>query len=366
MTSPLTADIHWHTRLQDAPADSRTPGHPSRTRQWATAWQAVTTEKVLHHRHATITADVHTETVSFYLVPPNGSPYWASQEADAGMEPIWPGPVLYAGSPHAQYNGAGTTGAAMAAATVHAGTALAKELDACAVVHPGLRPHQATALTRAANGQLVHTLDLATDVAHTRHLGRTFDDWWAGMPNSTRREARRIWRRGTEEGLILEAATGQAIHPLATQFAALANTTADRHGTRLYGADHFHVLADVPGAVLLQARQNDELVGGLYGWLYRGTLSLWASGIDYRHPCARRTYTWLLSEAARWAITSGADRIDAGRANYRAKAGFGFHPDVLRTVAHLADDMPQLQAQLVELSHRLGEQAKPYLGTQRW
>ncbi|MFC9331327.1 GNAT family N-acetyltransferase [Kitasatospora sp. NPDC057015] len=172
---------------------------------------------------------------------------------------------------------------------------------------------------------------------------------------------RRRWRRGTEAGLALDALTGPAMLPALPAFAQLAVGTADRHGTRLYGADMLLQLAAVPGAVLLAARHQSELVGGIYGWLHEGRLSLWASGVDYEHDLARSVYTWLMTEAPRWAIDQGAHTIDAGRANYQAKARFGYRPHVLRTVIHLPGHQLVTANALTRLSKRLGEQALPYL-----
>ncbi|GAB3121169.1 hypothetical protein GCM10027160_38110 [Streptomyces calidiresistens] len=352
----------WYDDVDQAPPDTLEALHPSRTRAWAGAWQHVRTEQVLAHRHVHLHDPDRGigETVSFHLVPGRGSPYWSRLETDAGSPPVWPGPVLYAGSPHAEYGGAGTATAALAAATTTAGLHLAQSLGARAVVHPGLTPGQAAALTAAAPAG-VTALDLGTDVAFTRPLGADAERWWAGIPQKYRSDARRTWRRGTDAGLTLAPYTGAVTLPHLPYFTELANSTADRHGTRLYGPEMFEHLTDVPGAVLLAARDGDRLVGGFYGWLHRRCLYLWACGIDYRHPAAHRVYKWLLAESALWAIDRGAHTLDLGRANYAAKLRVGCRPQPLRTVVFLPRPEPATVTALSDLARRLGEQALPHL-----
>ncbi|MFI7087558.1 GNAT family N-acetyltransferase [Streptomyces anulatus] len=365
MTTDVRATLQWFTDVSDAPADSRPPLHPFRTRAWAQAWQRQNTEQILAHRHATVT-DHHSglrETISFHLVPATGSPYWNSQETDAAVPPLWPGPVLWAGSPHAEYSGAGTATEATTQVLLDAGQDLARELGACALALPGLAPEQAERVATVGGPRL---LNLATDVAFTRRLDADHDRWWAAMPSAHRREARRQWRRGTEAGLVLQAHNGPAARPVLNIFHGLAERTAGRHGSPLYGIDMLHELADVPGAVLLAARHDDDLVGGIYGWLHNETLYLWASGLNYDHPLAARTYTWLMGEAARWGIDNGATRIDAGRWNCQAKTRLGYQPTVLRTAVHLTPPDPATAARLRDLSDRLGASAAPFTNGHRW
>ncbi|MFD7866967.1 GNAT family N-acetyltransferase [Streptomyces sp. NPDC059783] len=363
-TLAASADVAtcWHPDAFAAPPDSSAAAHPSRTRAWAAAWQRQTTETILTHRHLHLNDGTQHQTVSFHLTPADGSPYWTSQETDAGTAPVWPGPVLWAGSPHAEYGGAGTASPAIARTTVAEGLRLADELGACALAFPGLDAHQAYLLTAAPHGARP-ALDLATDVAFTRPLGTSLDQWWQNIPVRHRRDNRRQWRRGTEAGLTLTALTGPTLHAALSTFADLANTTADRHGTRLYGLDMLQHLTTVPGTVLLAAHDiNAGLAGGLYGWIHDGCLYLWASGIDYTHPAARYTYTWLMNDVARWAIEHGAHTIDAGRWNCKAKRRLGYQPAVLRTVVHLTDSArPATATALTDLSLRLGAHAAPYL-----
>ncbi|MEV0530802.1 GNAT family N-acetyltransferase [Kitasatospora sp. NPDC050463] len=358
------ATARSYDKLDDAPADTRRAPHPSRTRAWASAWSTLTTERILDHHHLHLTdPDGDGETVSFFLTDADGSPYWTSQETDAGVPPVWSGRVLYAGSPHAEYGGAGTATAMMASATARAGLDLVTRLGASALVHPGLDQAQADRLTTAARAAGAGTvLDLATDVAWTRTLGPTLDQWWQGMPSRQRRDIRRRWRRGTEAGLVLDPHTNtRDILDAVPAFAPLAAGTADRHGTRLYGPDMFEQLVTVPGTVLLAARHDGHLVGGIYGWLYDGCLYLWASGLDYENPLAPLVYTWLMCESARWALDQGATFIDAGRANHLAKARLGYRPRILRTVVHLDGHRPATEHALRRLSKRLGDQAAPHL-----
>ncbi|MGW3228659.1 GNAT family N-acetyltransferase [Kitasatospora sp. NPDC001095] len=296
----------------------------------------------------------------YFLVPARGCPYWSSQETDAGVAPVWLGPVLYSGSPHGQYGGAGAATDTSARLATLAGLHLADEYGAHAVVYSGLTADQADRLTTAGRHEgAARVLNLATDVAHVRDLPTCagLDHWWDDTPAGHRRDARRQWRRATEAGLTLDPLTGPRMLSHLEEFTALAVGTAERHGTALYGHDMFEHLAQVPGAVLLAARHQGRLVGGMYAFLHDRCLYLWASGIDYQHPLGRHAYTWLMTEAPRWAIEHGARRIDAGRANYLAKKRLGYRPTVLRTVIHLPTEAATTADALTTLSRRLGEQA---------
>ncbi|MER5615920.1 GNAT family N-acetyltransferase [Streptomyces sp. NPDC002215] len=362
LTAPADVATHWYSDALAAPPDSHPAAHPSRTRAWAAAWQRQSTETILTHRHLHLDDGTAHQTVSFHLTPADGSPYWTSQETDAGTAPVWPGPVLWAGSPHAEYGGAGTASPATARTTVTEGLRLANELGACALVFPGLDTRQAELLAKTPSNSRP-ALNLATDVVFARRLGTSLDQWWQNTPVRHRRDIRRRWRRGTEAGLTLTALTGPALHAALPGFADLANTTADRHGTRLYGLDMLQYLTTVPGTVLLAAHDTTgHMAGGIYGWLYDGCLYLWGSGIDYAHPAAHLTYTWLMNDAARWAIEHGAHTIDAGRWNCQAKKRLGYQTAVLRTVVHLTSSAPPATADaLTDLSLRLGAHAAPHL-----
>ncbi|MGW2657194.1 GNAT family N-acetyltransferase [Streptomyces sp. NPDC001478] len=366
LSAPSPVTTRWYQDPLAAPPDTHPAPHPSRTRAWASAWQHQSAETVLAHRHLHIEDGPTSQTVSFHLTPSDGSPYWTSQETDAGTTPVWPGPVLWAGSPHAEYGGAGTASPAIARTAVTEGLRLADELGACALAFPGLDTHQANLLTTTAPRSGRPSLDLATDVAFTRSLGAGLDQWWEETPARHRRDIRRQWRRGTEGGLTLAALTGPTLDAALPRFAELANDTAGRHGTHLYGLDMLQQLTTVPGTVLLAAHDlNGNLAGGIYGWLHDSCLYLWASGIDYTHPAARYTYTWLMNDVARWAIEHGAHAIDAGRWNCQAKRRLGYRPTVLRTVVHLtALAAPSTAGALIDLSERLGTHAAPYLNAE--
>ena len=372
MTTATGVRAAWYDTVDDAPPDTTPAPTPYRTRAWARAWQTMRTEPVLAHHHLCLEHEDTAETISCFLVGRDGGPYWRSQEADAGMTGVWPGPVLYAGcSPHAEYGGAGSATSAVATAAARAIRGLAADLGACAVVYPGLTRAQAHLLTAgaaaaAATGDTV--LDVALDVAHVRPLGADMREWYAGVPAHRRGDVRRQGRRGHDAGLRLlplageEVLTSEEMRPLLGEFTDLANSTAERHGTALYGTDMVRGLAAVPGAVLLAAMAGDRLVGGMYGWAHAGCLYLWAGGLDHSHAAARWTYTWMVGTAGpRWAIDQGLTHIDSGRANYRAKIRMGFRPRVLRTVVHLLGQQPLTQDSVSELSSRIGAQAAPYL-----
>lgn len=362
------AVVSWYSDAVQAPADTLPPPHPSRTRQWTTAWQHITTEQVLAYRYACVSDGLVRETVPLLLVPPEGSPCWTMLESGTGTGPVWDGPVLYAGSPYAPYGGAGAATAALASATTEAALDVASELGARAVVYSGLTAPQADRLRNAATATgRGDVLDLGLTLVHTRPLGPAPDAWWEGIPARYRSEARRAWRRGVDAGLALAVHRGTDLPPYAVAFTYLANTTAAKHtgGARLYGPDHFRYLATVSGAVLLAALDPEgRMAGGFYGWFHphNRCLYLWAAGVDYAHPAARHTYKWLVAEAAAWALEhAGAIGIDFGRGNHQVKARLGCRAQILRTVVQLPGRQPAVRGALARMSARLGAEASTYL-----
>jgi len=114
----------------------------------------------------------------------------------------------------------------------------------------------------------------------------------------------------------------------------------------------FAHLAEVPGAVMLAAMHEGQLVGAFYSFVAAGRLHLWAAGIDTgkRHPY---TYTWLMAESISYAARSGISVLDAGRSNCRYKSRHGLTGAPLHTLIYLTCPRPALASALLDMGERL-------------
>ncbi|MFJ5220508.1 hypothetical protein ACIP98_38235 [Streptomyces sp. NPDC088354] len=255
----------WYAHAADAPPT--TPGrHISTSRAWAAAWENVTTEPVLAHRHLHLSDGTGPgDLVSYYLI--EGSPYWAAVERDAAIGLVFTGPVVYAGTPYGEYGGAGSAGAGTIRYAVSAGVDLVREWGAQALVVPGLTTDLAHRWTAAARPDA----DLFFDLAHVAPVYGSLYGFLDTMPSAKHaREMRRQRRRGLEQGLTFRRLHGRDMLPLLPQFTDLADAAAVKNGGSLYGTDIFAAVASIPGAVLLAAEHDGDLVGGFLCFHYRG------------------------------------------------------------------------------------------------
>ena len=338
----------WYAHAADAPPTA--PGrHISTSRAWASAWEQVTTEPVIAHRHLHLTDGTGPgDLVSYYLV--KDSPYWAAVERDAAIGPVFHAPVVYAGTPYGEYGGAGSASADTIRYAVSAGVDLVREWGAQALVVPGLTTDLAHRWTAACRPDA----DLFFDLAHVAPVHGSLEGFLTTVPSAKHaKEMRRQRRRGLEQGLRFRPLHGRAMLPYLPQFTDLAEAAACKNGGSMYGADIFTAVADIPGALLLAAEHDGDLVGGFLCFHYREVLYLWAAGIDYPKLRTLHTYTGLMLAAVDLAAVLGATTIDAGRANYRYKRTAGFHPVALRTLAYFPTRDPATARALHTMGHAM-------------
>jgi hypothetical protein len=313
---------------------------PYGSRAWMLAWRHVRTEPV----HAARFLRVGPVIAPLYLV--SDSPAWGAFEAEAGMDRVWPGRVVFCPSPYATY-GLDVTRPEQIRAIVARGLAWAREAGAVAAVFPGLR--DPGTWMDAAGGIAVRTT--GSHQAPVRGSVNAFQG--AIHSKRARREFGRQWRRGTDAGLRLAALHGAEMTPVLPAFTTLARAAAERHGVALYDVDVFAAVAQVPGAVLLAAQHGPDLAGAFLALRHGHALYLWAAGLDYGSLRELHTYSWLLAEAVQYAAANGLVMIDAGRGNYLVKRRAGFTQVPLHALCYLASPDPALAADLTEMSRRM-------------
>jgi hypothetical protein len=324
------------------PADS-----PYGSRAWMLAWLHVRTEPV----HAARFLRVGPEIAPFYLV--SDSPAWSAFEAEAGMDRVWPGRVIFCPSPYATY-GLQVTSPEQIRAIVAHGLAWAREVGAVAAVFPGLR--DPGTWMDAAGGIAVRTTG-----SHEAPVRGSVDAFQGAIHHKrARREFGRQWRRGTDAGLRLAVRHGDEMTPVLPVFTTLARAAAERHGVALYDVDVFRAVAQVPGAVLLAAERGRDLAGAFLALRHDHALYLWAAGLDYGSLHDLHTYTWLFAESVKYAAANGLVMIDAGRGNYLVKRRMGFTQVSLHALCYLSNPDPALAAVLTEMSSRIAAASAPW------
>jgi hypothetical protein len=322
-------------------------GSPYGSRAWMLAWQQVRTEPV----HETRFLHVGPMIAPFYLV--SESRAWSAFEAEAGMDRVWPGRVVFCPSPYATY-GLDVTSPEQIRAIVRHGLAWARESGAVAAVFPGLRDQGAW--VDAAGGIAVRTTG-----SHEAPVRGSVAAFQAAIHSKRgRREFGRQWRRGTDAGLRLAVRHGAEMLPVLPKFTTLATAAAERHGVALYDEDVFRAVAQVPGAVLLAAERGRDLAGAFLALRSDDALYLWAAGLDYDSLHDLHTYTWLFAESVKYAAANGLVMIDAGRGNYLVKRRMGFTQVPLHALCYLSNPDPAVAAALTEMSSRITAASTPW------
>lgn len=367
MLEAPTVRATWYESVQGVAGLDVSAEHITWTPEWAGAWEKVTTERIRDFRHLYLSLDDDrddrddggddgrdrphggAELVSYYLV--DHCPFWTENEQVIGVEPVWPDAMVYAPSPYAEYGGAGGSRPEFTARAIEGGLALAREWGATGVVFANLTPDMLArwCAVRPPSAALLF------DVAYSKPVGGSVEAFLAGLPGShVRREFRRQWRRGLEAGLTIRILHGAEMLPVLDDFAALTVDTSQSHGYNMYGADLFHAVATVPGAVMIAAEHDGALAGGFLCLRHGDRMSAWTAGIDYDRLRELRTYGVLTYEAVQYAAATGAALIDMGRSNHRYKQNLGFDGVDLYAAVYLTQPDQRLLDDLARM-HRLLE-----------
>lgn len=343
-------EVHavWYDHVSELPDVPVHAEHITLTPQWAGAWEKVRTERIRAYRHLLLSAGGHSELASFYLV--DHCPFWTENEQVVDMDPVWPGPVVYAPSPYAEYGGPGASLPEFIAQAVDRGLETARAWGAVALVFSNVTPD---VLRRWAAIRQPHA-SVLFDVAYSGPVGGSVDAFVKTIPSSNMRsEFRRQWRRGQDAGLRIRVLHGTEMMPVLDDFAALTVDTSQSHGYNMYGEDLFHAVATVPGAVMLAAEHSGHLAGGFLCLRYGNRMSAWTAGIDYARLKDLHTYGSLTYETIAYAAETGAEVIDMGRSNHTYKRRLGLSGEDLYACVYLPTQDPALLGTLARLHRKL-------------
>jgi hypothetical protein len=314
-----------------APAD-----HVFGTGAWLRAWERTDAERRLAARHLRFEdPDGFPAVAPVYLL--EDSPMWRSYQTDAGVGQVFETPVAMTPSLYSFY-----------------GLAEPSHLDAL-LLQARLWDAGALVVGNVLEEWPEPTASLVLDKTYRADVSAGVDAHLAGMAGHARREFRREWRRTRERGVRLTVLHEAAMRPRLAEFAALARTTALRHGPSLYTLATFQAMSSVPGATLLLAEQDGVVVGGFLSFLYDDRLYLWAGGWDYSRRAELHTYSFLFYESIRFAVRHGCRYVEAGRGNFAFKEKLGFEPIELWSHVYLLREDAALEERLAAMRAGLDE-----------
>lgn len=350
----------WFDSVEQAERRLPDGAHFCTCAAWARGWQRVRTERVEQFRHLLLESGAVREHVPYYLV--DGSPMWSGYEDDAGVPPVWRGPVVYSSTVYGEYGGAGGGTPEHLARAVDLGLAQTSRWGAGALVFTNLT----TEMVRRWLRVRPEGVPVQLDRAHTASLRGGEQAFLRGIRSKVRREFIRQWQRAGEAGLRLRVLPGREMLPELDAFTDLASAAAQRHGYNPYGIDIFHHLVDVPGARLLVADLDGHMAGAFYCFRYGDRFYLATGGLDYDRVRELNTYAFLMYESMRHGIATGADVLDPGRGNFRYKERHGFTGTDLWALTYLTESDPVTTAALERMGKGIDEfiarKSRPHAG----
>ena len=328
MTGSAAGRTAWLDRAVSLPPDASPPAHVFNTREWLEAWERTTIEKTLGASY--LHRGDGSTTTPYYCI--ESSPFWDAYEIEAGVEPIWPGPVVFSPSVYSIYGG-GLADPDSIRQAVDLGLTQAGEWDAGALLFVNMQADEARRWMEHRPPFTAILLDLA----HGAPLQATVDDQLAGVRGRVRRDFRRQWRRARERGVSLLELRGREMRPWLGEFQRLASATSERHSADMYDLPTFQALSDVPGATLLTAERDGRMLGAFLAFGYRQRFYLWTAGLDYETLKQFGTYAFLMYESVDFAIREGHRALEVGRGNSSFKERHGFRGAELWTLVYLTD-----------------------------
>lgn len=307
---------------------------------WIRGWERVRTEPVRQFRHLVLDGGSRPELVPFFLV--DRSPQWDAYQDDAGVPPVWSGPVVFSSTLYGEHGGAGSADPGYLGSVVDLGLDQARRWSAQALILSNLTDSTLAAWSAARPGGTAVLLDRKYE-APVRGSETAF---LAGMRGKVRREWVRQWRRAVSAGVQLRALRAEQMAPWLPDFTRLCSASAEKHGVNIYGQDIFAALMGAPGAVLLVAEHAGRMVGAFLCFLHRGRFAMVSGGLDYARLRELDTYAFLMYESLRYAVAHGAGILDPGRGNFVYKERHGFTGEDLWALVYLTEPNPAVQMAL--------------------
>jgi Acetyltransferase (GNAT) domain len=317
---------------------------------WLAAWDRTTVGEVVQRRYLAAVADDGSDVLApLYLVA--ASLMWRGYEQEAGVCATWDKPVAYLPSMYSFRGPFEQSNLRAAPFAIDAARIHVEESGAQALVVANLSSDVALSVSELRRAEISMRLD--TNFCLT--LPPTIEAYFASLKRDHRADLRRRWRRATERGVVFRELEGGDVLGRLPAFVTLANASVVKHGIEpFYDLATFQALADAPGARLLLAERDGEMLAGFYAFVSDDCLTLWSGGILYAALRECSPYVFLLYEIVSLAYERGWRSVDFGRGNGGFKTRQSCTPTDLWTLVYLTDPADaEVVARLRALDERL-------------
>jgi len=278
------------------------------------------------------------------------SPFWRGYEQDAGMAPLWERPTAHLSTLYAISNPLNRLSASDAVAVISWALPRADRWGAEALIVPNLE--RADVLAAVAAGQPPHAW-VRLDATCRLHLPGTFEGYLQQLDKSVRTELRRGHRRASERGVTIHLRSADDAVGRVAEYVALTTASATRHDIPpLYDTTTLSTMLQMPGARLLSAERQGEMLAGIIAFGHETSLVLWSGGIQYSALKEFHPYTFLLYEIISSSIGSGFRWLDFGRGNLQFKERRGFLPTDLWAAVYIINPAERARRQDLSAMHR--------------
>ncbi|MET0135781.1 MAG: GNAT family N-acetyltransferase, partial [Kibdelosporangium sp.] len=285
---------------------------------WLRCWEDIGIEHRVRHGYVQADGPLGPAVLPLYAL--TSSPFWHGYLVQTRQ--TWLGSRhAFAGSTYSMYAKRGPFPEALARGAYATAMSWIEAGVADLLVAPNLTAEAVTTWEAAvgpATGQVL------LDRTYSCELSGDFAEYLGRLPAKLGRDVQRRLRRGRERGLrvrMLEGPEAQALVPSALP---LTIGTTDEHGwPPLYDEETLHCLLRVPGALLVAAQVNGQLVGVFFGFRHEAEVTFLCGGVDYSSLTEFSSYVALMYRCTEWACDNGFRRIEWGRDNYRFKERHG-------------------------------------------
>lgn len=324
--------------------------------QWQAAWAQTTVEHRYHSEQFEVSRHGRPQTLSHHVVA--SSPFWSGYETDAGVPPVFDGPIVTLPSLYSVFGPSHLVVSRSAVSeVVERALGDAHRWNAQALL--------VTNLTAPAADRWAQILPpvarVRLDIAYFADVSGGIDTVLPAVPRHKRTDWRRRWRRATERGVRLVDLPGPQATAWLPEMLRLSNASAVKHGIApLYDLTSLQHLARLPQARLFLAEYESRPLAAFLAFEHQGVLHLWAGGIDYTRLAEFSPYLFLLYELIALAPARGWRRLEFGRGNYEFKRQYGFTGVELWTLCYPA--APDAGARLARRLGDLHQQLSRFMG----
>jgi len=323
---------------------------------WQDAWSSATVERIDAEQRLTAPDRTGGE-IAVPLYRTADSALWRGYEDDAGCSDLLPSPVCYLSSLYAISNPVNRVDPARLAGLLDRAKEVAAGGQATVLVVPNLEDAVTLSELRHRHPPAA---EVRLDATCRTSLPASVEEFVERLGKSARSDFRRRHRRAVESGVSFVVYPADVAAGRLPEFLALTEQAAREHGNApLYDLATLTAMAAVPGAVLLTAQHDGELLAGSLSFVHGDCLVVWAAGIDYARLKDFHSYVFLLRETLEFAIGHDCRWMDFGRGTFEFKRRHGFGLTTLYTLCY---DLGVDRTGWIDDLAKMDEAIQPLLG----